>query len=167
MPGEPTRALPPGICEELLTSELERNLEQLLDRYDAAHLDPEEAADRLAMHTAALVHRTVASHRQDRRALLADDALPRLRGSRNLVQWESQSTTGADSPTGRRYQQHATLGSQVLLFARRTHQMRAFWFLGPARYVSHEGQRPMAVTWRLTTALPGDLYAQFAATAVA
>ena len=40
---------------------------------------------------------------------------------------------------------------------------RAFWFLGPATYVSHAGERPMAVTWRLQVPLPGDLYAQFAA----
>jgi hypothetical protein len=40
---------------------------------------------------------------------------------------------------------------------------RAFWFLGPATYVSHEGERPMAVTWQLDVPLPGDLFAQFAA----
>jgi hypothetical protein len=37
------------------------------------------------------------------------------------------------------------------------------WFLGPATYVRHEGERPMAITWRLRHALPGDLYAAFAA----
>ena len=30
-------------------------------------------------------------------------------------------------------------------------------------YVSHEGERPMAVTWQLQTPLPGDLFAAFAA----
>ena len=39
----------------------------------------------------------------------------------------------------------------------------SFWFLGPGRYVSHVGERPMAITWRLDTPLPGDLFAQFAA----
>jgi hypothetical protein len=40
---------------------------------------------------------------------------------------------------------------------------RAFWFLGPATYVKHESELPMAVTWRLDHSLPGDLFAQFAA----
>ena len=49
------------------------------------------------------------------------------------------------------------------MFARERKDDRAFWFLGPARYVSHEGERPMAITWRLDHALPGDLYVEFAA----
>jgi hypothetical protein len=40
---------------------------------------------------------------------------------------------------------------------------RAFWCLGPAEYVDHEGERPMAITWRLRYPLPGDLFTQFAA----
>lgn len=49
------------------------------------------------------------------------------------------------------------------LFARLRSDERAFWFLGPADYVSHEGELPMAVTWRLHRPLPGDLFATFAA----
>lgn len=87
--------------------------------------------------------------------------------SADLFHWESQSTTSASSPTGQRYQHHAARGSEVLLFARMTGDDRAFWFLGPATYVSHEGERPMAITWKLANPLPGDLYADFAAAAVA
>lgn len=83
--------------------------------------------------------------------------------SRDLIHWESQSVTRADSDTGRRYQDHATQGSSVLLFARLRDTDRAFWFLGPASYVEHRGEKPMAITWRLQHALPGDLFAQFAA----
>jgi superfamily II DNA or RNA helicase len=83
--------------------------------------------------------------------------------SRELIHWESQSVTRADSETGRRYQEHARRGSSILLFARERADHRAFWFLGPATYVRHEGERPMAITWRLHHALPGDLYASFAA----
>ena len=39
----------------------------------------------------------------------------------------------------------------------------AFHFLGPATYVKHERELPMAITWRLATSLPGDLFATFAA----
>lgn len=85
--------------------------------------------------------------------------------SPRLIHWESQSTTRAESPTGQRYQQHETLGQSIYLFTRLRADDRAFWFLGPARYRSHEGERPMAVTWELETPLPGDLFSLFAAAA--
>jgi hypothetical protein len=83
--------------------------------------------------------------------------------SRDLIHWESQSTTRENSETGRRYQEHAARGSYILLFARLNTDERAFYFLGPATYVSHVGEQPMAVTWKLHHALPGDLYELFAA----
>lgn len=83
--------------------------------------------------------------------------------SPELIHWESQSITREGSDTGRRYQQHANWGSSIMLFAREQANDRAFWFLGPATYVRHEGERPMAITWRLRDPLPGDLYASFAA----
>ena len=83
--------------------------------------------------------------------------------SRDLVHWESQSVTRADSETGQRYQRHAKEGSSVMLFARQRSDERAFYFLGPAAYVKHQGELPMAVTWRLAHSLPGDLFAAFAA----
>lgn len=83
--------------------------------------------------------------------------------SRNLIHWESQSGIRAASPTGQRYQEHEARGSHILLFARNRSDERAFYFLGPATYVSHEGELPMAITWRLQYPLPGDLFASFAA----
>ncbi|MCA8950529.1 MAG: DUF3427 domain-containing protein [Planctomycetes bacterium] len=83
--------------------------------------------------------------------------------SRELIHWESQSTTRADGETGRRYQTHVALGTAVLLFARLRTSDRAFWFLGPATYQSHESELPMAVTWKLDRELPADLFAAFAA----
>lgn len=83
--------------------------------------------------------------------------------SRELIHWESQSVTRAESETGMRYQQHEANGSLVLPFARLTSDDRAFWLLGPATYVSHTGERPMGITWKLSHPLPGDLYARFGA----
>jgi superfamily II DNA or RNA helicase/HKD family nuclease len=83
--------------------------------------------------------------------------------SRELIHWESQSMTRAASPTGQRYQEHVARGSWVLLFARQTIGERAFYFLGPARYVGHVGDAPMAVTWKLEQPMPGDLFQAFAA----
>ena len=80
-----------------------------------------------------------------------------------LIHWESQSAVQADSKTGNRYRNHAGLGRSVLLFARLRADDRAFWFLGTGQYRGHVGERPMAITWELDHALPGDLFAQFAA----
>jgi len=35
---------------------------------------------------------------------------------------------------------------------------QAFTCLGPAEYVSHEGDRPIVMTWRLRHPLPADLF---------
>jgi superfamily II DNA or RNA helicase len=83
--------------------------------------------------------------------------------SRDLIHWESQSGTRADSSTGQRYQHHVNQGSSIMLFARLNTDDRAFWFLGPATYVKHEGEQPMAITWQLKHPLPADLYTTFAA----
>jgi superfamily II DNA or RNA helicase len=83
--------------------------------------------------------------------------------SRNLIHWETQSMTRAESPTGLRYRNQAKKGTHVLLFARESSDDRAFWFLGGADFVKYEGEKPMAITWRLHHSLPGDLYAAFAA----
>jgi superfamily II DNA or RNA helicase len=83
--------------------------------------------------------------------------------SRTLIHWESQSATREDSPTGLRYRNHERDGRSILLFTRLRTDDRAFWFLGPARYRGHVGEKPMAITWELDHALPGDLYASFAA----
>ena len=77
--------------------------------------------------------------------------------SPTMFHWESQSTTSVNSPTGRRY---LSGSSTVLLFAR--HEQKdelgtsPYLFLGPATYVSHEGDRPIAITWRLDTPMPVD-----------
>lgn len=83
--------------------------------------------------------------------------------SRELLHWESQSSTRSESETGLRYRNHAVQGSGVWLFARESVDERAFWFLGPAQYVNHEGELPMAITWKLLRPLPGDLFQAFAA----
>lgn len=83
--------------------------------------------------------------------------------SRTLIHWESQSSTRADSATGLRYRNHERDGRTILLFTRLRADDRAFWFLGPASYRGHVGERPMAITWELDHPLSGDLYQAFAA----
>lgn len=90
--------------------------------------------------------------------------------SPELFHWESQSTTNADSPTGQRYINHRINGGHVLLFVResRTNSMGTspYVFLGPVDYLSHEGSRPMAITWRLRRPMPTELFIASRAAAV-
>jgi len=83
--------------------------------------------------------------------------------SRTLIHWESQARTREDSDTGLRYRHHERDGRTILLFTRLRNDDRAFWFLGPATYRGHVGEKPMAITWELHVPLPGDLYTSFAA----
>ena len=71
--------------------------------------------------------------------------------------WESQSTTSVASPTGQRYLQGT---STVLLFVREEQKdefgTSPYLFLGPVSYLSHRGERPIAITWRLNHAMPSE-----------
>jgi len=83
--------------------------------------------------------------------------------SPELFHWESQNATAAASQTGQRYLNHAANGSHILLLAReyRSNEWggpRPFLCLGPATYVSHVGERPIAITWRLRHPLPIDFF---------
>ncbi len=82
--------------------------------------------------------------------------------SPSLFHWESQSTTSTDSTTGQRYIHHEELGSSILLFTRehKTDAMGTmpYMFLGPATYVSHTGDRPMGITWKLRYPMPMDIF---------
>jgi Domain of unknown function (DUF3427) len=79
--------------------------------------------------------------------------------SPTLFHWESQSTTSENSPTGQRY-----LGgtSDVLLFVREQQRdelgTSPYLFLGRAQYASHQGSRPIAITWRLEHAMPSEVF---------
>jgi hypothetical protein len=79
-----------------------------------------------------------------------------------LILWQSQSVTRADRPAGLRYQDHTVTGRSILRFASTRTDNQAFWFLGSATYIEHEGEQPMAVTWKLHSPLPDSLFAAFA-----
>ena len=78
--------------------------------------------------------------------------------SPSLFHWQSQSTTAADSPTGRRYIHHAAQGGRILLFVREFKQdalgTSPYTFLGKATYVSHTGSKPMNIVWKLKKPIP-------------
>lgn len=79
--------------------------------------------------------------------------------SPTLFHWESQSTTSTTSPTGQRY---LSGSSTVLLYVRQEQKdefgTSPYLFLGPAHHVSHEGDRPIAITWHLDHPMPMDFF---------
>ncbi|MFW0793305.1 DUF3427 domain-containing protein [Gordonia sp. CPCC 205515] len=82
--------------------------------------------------------------------------------SRELFHWESPNNTAQDSARGRRYLEQRENGCRILLFVRdRTDGpmgAEPYIFLGPVDYVSHRGERPIAITWKLRRAMPIDVF---------
>jgi superfamily II DNA or RNA helicase/HKD family nuclease len=82
--------------------------------------------------------------------------------SRDHFHWETQNSAAEDTPTGRRYIEQERNGWRFFLFVRETRR-DAFVALGPVRYVSHTGERPMGISWKLDMPMPAALFERFAA----
>lgn len=84
--------------------------------------------------------------------------------SPTLFQSESQNVTSEASRTGQRYVHHREQGSSVHLFFRESKESDgdlgapAYLYAGPATYVSHSGERPMRILWKLAYELPADVF---------
>jgi superfamily II DNA or RNA helicase/HKD family nuclease len=83
--------------------------------------------------------------------------------SPSLFHWETQGRTSVASSTGQRYINHAREGRNILLFARenKTHELGTgapYMLLGSAQYVSHTGDRPIAITWHLDRPMPTETF---------
>jgi superfamily II DNA or RNA helicase/HKD family nuclease len=84
--------------------------------------------------------------------------------SPTLFQWESQNASTAARGAGERYVHHQERGSTVHLFFRETKEADGdlgappYLYAGPATYVSHTGDRPMRIIWKLHHDLPADIF---------
>ncbi len=89
--------------------------------------------------------------------------------SPTLFHWESQNSTRPDSTVGKRYIEHVSQDSTVLLFVREAKRddglTSPYFCCGPVEYVRHESARPMRITWRLQAPLPHRRFLQFRAVA--
>ncbi len=86
--------------------------------------------------------------------------------SRDLFHWETPNNTRLESERGRRYLEQRTSGLRVLLAVREARRdpwdsTVPYVLLGPGELVSHRGECPIAITWRLGHPIPADLYEQF------
>jgi superfamily II DNA or RNA helicase len=78
--------------------------------------------------------------------------------------WQSQSMDTQESAAGRRYISHQERNGNIFLFVRhhkrRDGRTEPYLFLGPATYVSHEGERPISFVWELKRPMPADFFAE-------
>lgn len=79
--------------------------------------------------------------------------------SPRIMMWDSPNSAGPDTSLGRDLLHHAARGITVLFFVRRTRKdergfTAPYTLLGPARYLDHEGDRPMAMRWELEAPIP-------------
>ena len=86
--------------------------------------------------------------------------------------WQSQSTTSDTSPTGKRYITHNENKRTILLFVRETNAIgnglaEPFYFLGPVKYISHKGSKPISFKWELMYKMPAHLVRQAAHLSIA
>ena len=76
-----------------------------------------------------------------------------------LFHWQSQNAARPDRGKGLEYVKQKDLGKKVLLFVREHKNSKwgntvGYVFLGEANYVTHEGARPMNITWKLEEPMP-------------
>jgi len=81
--------------------------------------------------------------------------------SEKLFHWQSQSITRIASKAGQRYINQRTNGNTVLLFVRENRSINGlsqpYHFLGPVEHVSHEGEKPINIVWRMKHEIPAHL----------
>lgn len=87
--------------------------------------------------------------------------------SESLFHWQSQSRTSVESPTGQRYVNQRSNENRVLLFVRdhkqdEHRQSMGYRCLGFADYVSHEGSKPISITYKLKAPMPVVVYRESA-----
>ena len=75
-----------------------------------------------------------------------------------LFHWQSQNSTAPNTSVGQRYIHHEEQCENILLFVREqkddTYGSVPFMFLGRAKFVSYEGEKPMSIIWKLENKIP-------------
>ncbi|WP_165498874.1 DUF3427 domain-containing protein [Chlorobium sp. N1] len=80
-----------------------------------------------------------------------------------IFHWQTQNRVSPDTPAGQSYINHKKEGKTLLLFVRE-HKKDAYGFtmpyhfLGPVKYQSHKGAKPMSIIWELEFPMPAYLW---------
>ncbi len=77
--------------------------------------------------------------------------------------WETQGSVREDSVSGLRYRRHQVHGWKMILFVRQAQKKDGGvtmpnLCLGPVRYLSHKGEKPMQIIWELERAMPPEFF---------
>ena len=80
---------------------------------------------------------------------------------RDTFVWSSQASTSPEGKRGREVLEALETGTELHLWARPRKKDGSFRYLGLVVPVSHEGSKPMSVTFRLLTPLDDDLATLF------
>ena len=80
--------------------------------------------------------------------------------SPTLFHWQTQNRAGPNNATGRRYLESATNGWRFQLFVREDRDA-AYVAVGPVKLLSHEGDRPISITWQIQAPLSAELFRRF------
>ena len=80
-----------------------------------------------------------------------------------LFHWQSQNKTSPKSSTGLSYINQEATGKTILLFIRESKNnadgfTQGYVFIGPAKYIEHEGSKPMSIKWELKEPMPHYLW---------
>jgi superfamily II DNA or RNA helicase len=82
--------------------------------------------------------------------------------SRELLHWETQAQTSQASKMGQKLIHHEVLGYTMLFFVRSCKRVDGvtapFTFLGPAKLVSFQSERPIQMVWRLEHPMPVEMF---------
>ncbi len=82
--------------------------------------------------------------------------------SRELLHWETQAQTTRASKPGQNMIHHEARGYTMLFFVRSRKRVDGitapFTFLGPAKLVSHQSDRPIQMVWQLAHPMPAEMF---------
>lgn len=84
-----------------------------------------------------------------------------------LFHWQSQNQTSPESSKGLSYIHQQRNKKTILLFVRESKEdsdkfTQGYVFIGPAKYVEHEGSKPMSIKWKLKESIPHYLWKESA-----
>lgn len=84
-----------------------------------------------------------------------------------LFHWQSQNQTSPESPKGLSYINQEKENKTILLFVRESKNdadgfTQGYVFIGPAKYIEHEGSKPMSIKWELNEPIPHYLWKESA-----
>lgn len=167
-----TRPLEAGLQDVTLRTDAHYSLEEVLSALDYCSFDRLPSSFREGVLWAE-AHQTDAffvTLRKSERDYSPTTMYRDFAISPELFHWESQNRTSTTSAVGRRYLEQEQGGTHVLLLVRESKVnawggTQTYTCLGPASYVAHTGDKPIAITYRLRHPMSVEVFRKASLTA--